>query len=232
MKYKIYFLVFAFIVCSKVTGNAQISISDVKLLTNAATYKGSKEDLLKLIAKNIRYPKDALLSNKLGTVVGIIKISSSGDIIEVGSLNKADAAFKEAFVQVAQKTNGKWVPSNDTAQFFYAVIPVQFTLHESGYSLLEMHKPAYFQETIVSTVAGRPGAFNGLYEKLENSLVTEVNEMVRNEDYNKAITHLIELVNLQPLHTGYYEPLISLLQKTGNPIDAEYYEQVKNLLSN
>lgn len=229
---KTYFLLLALIFTLNANCFAQISSSDLKLINNTAVYKDGKNELVKVLAKNIRLPQGAVADRKLITVIGIIKIGKTGEIVDIGTLHKVDDVYLEAFKNVIVKTKGKWQVSNDTANFFYAVIPVQFDYQNSGYTLFETNKPSYFHETIVLTIAGRPGAFAGVYENLESDLVTQVNELYKNADYTEAASQMAKLVNLQPLHTAYYDSMIDLLHKTGRTDEAQHYEQVKKLLSN
>ncbi|MER2996983.1 hypothetical protein [Pontibacter populi] len=228
---KFYLVLISFLITINVSCFAQINSADLKRLHNTAAYKGSQEELFKVLAKNIRFPQRAVMSNKLVTIVGVLKIDRNGQIVEVGTLHKADENYTDAFKNIVEKTKGKWEATNDTAKYFYAVIPVQFNYMDSGYTLFETNKPAYFQETIVVTAAGTRGAFTGLYEKYESELIAQVNELSKKEVYSEAVKPMIELVNLQPLHIGYYDPLIGLLKKAGNNADAAHYEQVKALLS-
>ncbi|NEM98587.1 tetratricopeptide repeat protein [Pontibacter burrus] len=228
---KLYLSLLTFLLIFSLTCSAQISSSDISTLHNAATYKGGYDELIKLLAKNIKFPQKAVMDGKLVTVIGVLKTDRNGEILEVGTLHKVDDNFTEAFKNVIRKTNGKWQPTNDTSKYFYAVIPVQFSYHESGYTLIETNKPAYLQETIVVSLAGRPGAFTGMYEKYESDLVAQVNELYNKQAFTEAIRPMMELVNLQPLHPSYYDTLITLLQKTGNTAEAKHYEQVKALLT-
>src|SRR5690606_6347319 len=99
----------------------------------------------------------------------------------------------------------------------------------SGYTLHTGKVPDFFQQEIVVTAVGVPNGKTGLYEKLEGAYVAQVNELVQMERYPEAIQALEELVNLQPLHPAYYEPLITLHEKIGNAAEAEYYRLVRNL---
>jgi tetratricopeptide (TPR) repeat protein len=208
---------------------AQLTASDVRQLHNAARYTGSEEDLLKILGKNIRYPAAAQRADKMGMALFVLKISRDGKIVETGTLNKSLPEFKEAIGRAADMTKGKWAASNDTAQFFYAVFPVLFTIYGSGYTLHTAKVPDYFQGTVVVTAVGVPNAMNGLYERQESDYVTRANNLARMERHTEAIQALEELVNLQPLHTAYYEPLITLHEKIGNATEAEYYRLVRNL---
>ncbi|RAU82442.1 hypothetical protein [Pontibacter arcticus] len=211
---------------------AQISLQDLNSLHNAASYTGSKNELIEVFSKNVRYPKAAFSAKKISTIIGVLKISRSGDIIETGALNKADEVFVNEFNRVAKTTKGKWKVTNDSAEHFYAVIPIQFNLHEAGYDLSTEKMPSFFQDVVVITAVGASGAFQQLYEKKEGALAMKVNELVQKEAYTEAIIPMTELFNLQPFHTGYYEPLISLLNKAGKSTDYEYYLRLKNMLRN
>jgi hypothetical protein len=228
---KFYLFLFSLLVTINVSCLAQFTASDLNHLHNTAAYKGGKDELARVLAKNIRFPQGNFMSKKLVTIVGVLKIDRKGEIVEVGTLHKADESYTAAFKNVVEKTKGKWEATNDTAKYFYAVIPVQFNYMDSGYTLFDANKLAYFQETIVVTVAGARGAFAGLYEKYESELITQVNELSKKEAYSEAVKPMAELVNLQPLHTGYYDPLIGLLKKAGNTAEAAHYEQVKALLA-
>lgn len=236
---KLYLLLFL-LSCTYSAVKAQISASDIAQLHQVAHFKGGHENLLKYLAKNVHYPAIAHRANKMGAVVGVIKIAKNGEIVAVGTLNKADPMLKAEFERVVPLIKGKWTATNDTAQFFYTVIPVQFRVIGGGYTLNSDLKPAYFQETIVisaSGVAGRKEAMAleqksaGVYQQLENDLVAQVNTYVQQENFEEAIKTLEELVNLQPLHTAYYQPLISLNKRIGNELEAAYYREVVRLFA-
>lgn len=226
--------------CTCAIATAQISTKDVVQLPNAAIYSGSQDDLIKTLATSIRFPALSYRASRVGTVVGVIKFSRSGDIVEIGTLNKAFPEFKKEFERVVPLIKGKWTATNDTAQFFYAVIPVQFRVIGVGYTLNSDLKPAYFQETIVTSASGvssRKEAMAleqksaGVYQQVENDLVVQVNTYVEQENFEEAIKTLEELVNLQPLHTAYYQPLISLHERVGNEQEAAYYREVVRLFA-
>ncbi|MCP2043705.1 lipopolysaccharide assembly protein LapB [Pontibacter sp. HSC-36F09] len=216
---------------------AQFTASDIRQLHNAARYTGSEEDLLKILGKNIRYPAAAQRANKVGTAVGVIKFSRSGDVVEFGTLNKAFSEFKKEFERMVPLIKGKWTATNDTAQFFYAVIPVQFKIIGVGYTLNSDLKPDFFKETIMTIASGVPRdkmdavekQAVGVYQRMEDELVAQVNAYVQSENYTEAITAMEELVNLQPLHTAYYQPLITLHERIGNEQEATYYREVVQL---
>jgi hypothetical protein len=231
---------FLFLICAaSASCLAQISDSDVTQLRNVAQYTGSQDELIKTLATSIRYPALAQRANIIGTAVNVIKISRSGEIVEVGTLNKAIPELKQEFERIAPSLKGKWAATNDTAQFFYAVIPVQFSIVGQGYKLNSDLKPDFFQVTVVITASGvsrdkieaaeKSGA--EVYQRRENALVTQVNEYVQADNYAGAISVLEELVNLQPLHTAYYQPLIALHERIGNEQEAAYYTEVMQLFT-
>lgn len=210
---------------------AQIDVEDVLQLKNTARFEGGQDEYSKLFAKNLRYPIDAQRNNKIGTVIGVIKIARNGDIVETGSLNTSDKLFKDEFKRLAQLSKGKWTATNDTAEFFYAVIPLQFKFQGSNYTLEETHKPAYFQETIISTAVGRPTGWEGVYSELEREYVEKVNTGIEKGTYTESIKALLELINLQPYHLNFYEPLIMLYRETGQLKQEAYYNALLNQLT-
>ncbi|PSR55944.1 hypothetical protein AHMF7605_21785 [Adhaeribacter arboris] len=208
---------------------AQIASSDLRQIKNAAQYKEGEEVLLKHFARSTRLTREMMSNPEVCTVLGVIKVKKSGTIEDIGTLNKVPKAFKDQFFQVAKLTDGKWLPTNDTSDFFYVVIPVQFKLSGADYNVNVENIPTYFHESIV-VVGYFPN--NGFYNYQEDSkYLARVEEFMAKGKNDKAIETMEYLLSRQPLNTNYYRKAIDLYEKAGRKEEAAYYTALMKVIS-
>ena len=228
MKTKLYLLLFLF--WGTTACFAQISLDDLEHLHNSAKFQGTPKDLMDLLGRNIRYPSTAMRAGKVGTILGVIKVSREGKVIGTGTLHNADAEFKDEFDRVARLTEGKWIPAHDTAVVFYAVVPIEFRVEHRLYKAELSDSPSYFSYPILIKAHRTPAIPYDPISKHEERLSKQANEAVKEEKYEKAIRLLEQLINLQPLHSPYYQNLAKLHIKVGNTYEAAYFEKLAQLL--
>jgi len=209
----------------------QIALTDLQQLHDTALYKGGQEELAKKLANNLRYPLEAMKSGRVGTVLGVIKLSNKGKILATGTLNKADENLKREFERVAKLTENNWAASDDTFSVFYAVIPVEFRLDGKQYMANFSKRLACFREPVLISGFSTPATYSEPISKIEQLYVSRANKFVQKEKYDKAIEALEYLLNLQPLFVPYYQNLVMLNKKAGNSSEAAYYRQLLQLIN-
>lgn len=217
---------------------AQVSSADL-MQKQVAVYSGGQEALAREFLLGTRYPASAQRNKKFGTVLGVITVSRSGETVHVGSINKALPEFRQEFERVARNMKGGWTALSDTAQFSYAVVPIQFSIPGDGYTLRTENAPAFVHTPILISAHWAyyhpekvfDKAAANIYRKKENDLENQVDTYVRRGEYEKAIEVQEELLNLQPLHLAYYQSLISLYERVGNEQEAAYYREVVQLFT-
>jgi hypothetical protein len=208
---------------------AQITVSDLRHLNNVPQFKGGEQAFSKHFLMSVRYPMTLMRNPEFCSVLGVIKMSKKGKIEEVGTLNKVPKPFKDEFVRAAKLSAGKWKPSNDTSDFFYTVIPIEFSYAGANEHANFDHVPKFFKKPIV--VVAYSQAVPKSYTP-DTRYIERVIALVSEKKYPEAIEIMELLLTRQPLNPDYYSMIIDLYAKAGLREQADFYSALLEILSN
>lgn len=93
-------------------------------------FKGGETEMLKYLAKNIRYPKESQETGNQGLVVISFVVSRDGSLSDFEVLKSVDEATDAEALRVVKSMNGNWYPGKQNGvpvQVRYT-LPVRFTL--------------------------------------------------------------------------------------------------------
>ena len=94
------------------------------------TFKGGENELMKYLAKNIRYPKSSQEAGTSGLVVVSFIVEKDGALKDVQVLKPVDESIDAEAVRVVESMNGNWQPGlqNGIPVQVRYTLPVRFTL--------------------------------------------------------------------------------------------------------
>ncbi|MBC5995033.1 M56 family metallopeptidase [Pontibacter cellulosilyticus] len=93
-------------------------------------FKGGEAEMLRYLAKNIRYPKESQEAGKAGLVVVSFVVNQDGSLSNYEVLKSLDEATDAEALRVVKSMNGSWEPGQQNGvpvQVRYTM-PVRFTL--------------------------------------------------------------------------------------------------------
>lgn len=208
---------------------AQVAVNDLKQLRNVAQYKDGDEALYKHFSRLTRIPREIMSNPDVCTVLGFIKVNKRGSIEEIGTLNKVPNSIKNQFIEVAKLTEGNWMPSNETAEFSYLVLPIQFKFRGADYEVDVSNVPKYFKESLV--VVGYLPANSFINYKDDSKYLKKVEDFIAKGKNDNAIEVMEYLLSRQPFNTTYYRKAVDLYMKAGKKEEVEYYTTQMEVLA-
>lgn len=106
---------------------------EIFAVSEPAKFKnGGEKGLMQYIAENVEYPKEAMDSNIMGTVIVSFVVDTSGNVIDIKTLNKPlGYGLEEEAIRVMQNTSGMWEPAlqRDKKVKMRFRQPIRFTLY-------------------------------------------------------------------------------------------------------
>lgn len=224
MKAKIiYFFLFSLI---SHIGLAQINVNDLKQINNVPQYQDGEQALERHFFKSLRYPMEFIRNPIVCTILGFIKVSKNGKIEEIGTLNKVPKPFKNTFIEAAKLTDGQWAPTNESADFFYVVIPIEFSYEGVNYTTNFNNKPKSFCKALKVKTFSPTNSY-----KDDSKYLEKIDEFISKEKYQKAVETIEFLLSRQPLNMDYYKKIIELNTRLGKKEETAYYTALLDTIS-
>ncbi len=157
---------------------------------------GLLEDYL---AKNIRYPVDAIENNLMGTYIGCIRLDANGKLISIFTVNPISKSVDSKFVDLMKKTfaKNKVVVRNvvDTTDIF---VPIEYKI-ANGKQTYDFHIDTDLAPSFVSREIVAIGTPTSEIKFLEDeSLLDEANVNFHHRKYYRCLNALNELIRRNP----------------------------------
>ncbi len=157
---------------------------------------GLLEDYL---AKNIRYPVDAIENNLMGTYIGCIRLDSNGKLISIFTVNPISKSVDSKFVDLMKKTfaKNKVVVRNvvDTTDIF---VPIEYKI-ANGEQTYDFHIDTDLAPSFISREIVAIGAPRSEIKFLEDEfLLDEANTNFHHRKYYRCLNALNELIRRNP----------------------------------
>jgi hypothetical protein len=205
--------------------HSQIEINDLKELNNKAEYAPGQDVFREIVAMHLRYPLDFASNPKICTMLGVLKISKSGEIVDCGSINKVAEAFVRQLINVSKQLKGGWVFPDDSASYYYVIIPMTFRFSSSSYLPDLSNQPDYFIPGIVCVMFGDSRIKDNDY------YLARINKAFSRNKHKKAVKTIELLLEREPLNIDYINLMITATGEINDSNGHNYYKEYLRIIT-
>ena len=192
-------------------------------------------DFGQYIAKNLRYPLEAMQAAIVGTELISITIKPTGKLANLTIINSLGKAIDRELRRVIQQTDKLWMPADpatpqDSIMLF---LPIRFTLEsrsEANAFYVEEVKPAFvltMNEVILV------GYGQGISVRSDQYHITQLNSAIQEKNYKQAFKQVSELIRRNPYNAKLYLQRANIAQSLDQLDQAcRDYRMITNFLGN
>ncbi len=168
------------------------------------------------MARNLRYPPEAMQASTVGTELITITIGPTGKLTNVAVINSLGKAIDREVMRLVQTTAKLWLPADQSASqdSIMLFLPVKFTLEDSSGDhdfYVETVKPDFILNEIVVVGYG-----SQTFDVRDDAYyVNELSASLSKQDYKRMLKMVNELIRRNPYSDKLYLQRAKIEQELG-----------------
>ena len=174
------------------------------------------------MAKNLRYPLEAMQASTVGTEVVAITIAPDGKLVNTTIINSLGKAIDAEVMRLFRSTRKLWLPADQTASqdSIMLFVPVRFTLADTSGEkdfYVEAVKPDFILSEVV--VVGYHSRVS-LDLRDDAYYINELSAASQKKEYKQMLSMVSELIRRNPYSDKLYLQRANIEQQLGQTDEA------------